>query len=361
MSDESTIRMIELYNEEAEAPMFLAEFFKSPARNFHNTEEVEIDILRDDEDVAVVIQDLTVAPRSNQNNVFTNKLFVPPIYDEELAITAFNLIKRQPGVDPFQDPNFGANALREAFSGFAKLERKIRRAIELQASQVLQSGVLTLTDGAGNTLFSLDFSPKSTHFVTVAADWAADGTTGDPLADLESLSNVIRRDGKKRPDRLIFGADAMNRFLANPKVIEELNFRRAALIDMAPVDRGNGATFRGTIRVGHYMMEMWMYDGFFSAPTTGTPTPYVGEDRVIMLSSDGRLDLTFGSIPLLASPESRALPFLPSQIRSTDRGMALTTNSWLTPNNKALMVSAGTRPLCIPTALDTFGALDVVA
>ena len=35
----------------------------------------------------------------------------------------------------------------------------------------------------------------------------------------------------------------------------------------------------------------------------------------------------------------------------------LTTNAWVTPNNKHVMVSAGTRPLTIPTAIDTFACL----
>jgi hypothetical protein len=360
MSDASTTRMIEMYLEEAEAPGFLAGFFSSPARNFHNTEKIEIDVIRDDEQIAIVISDLSVGPRANESNVFTNKAFTPPILDEKGAIKAYDLIQRRAGANPFDDPDFGANATFESFTIFRKLERKIRRTVELMASQVLQTGILTLTDSAGTELFGLDFQPKATHFITTGATWELDGSAGDPIADLEALALVIRRDGKQKPDRLIFGEDAMRRFLANPKVKDQLNFRRGDFTSMAPQVRGEGATFRGTVFLGHYEFEMWMYDGFFTDPVSSAHAPYVDVDKVIMMSSGGRLDLTFGAIPMFITPDSRALPFLPSTITSTEGGLSLTTNSWVTPDGKTLQVSAGTRPLTIPTAIDTFGALDVV-
>ena len=51
--------------------------------------------------------------------------------------------------------------------------------------------------------------------------------------------------------------------------------------------------------------------------------------------------------------------FLPPRISSSDRGLDLTTNAWITPDNKHVKVSAGTRPLTIPTAIDTYARLTV--
>lgn len=359
MSDASTTKMIDMYLEEASAPMFLSGFFQSPPGNFHTSEEIEFDIERDTENVAIVIQDLSLPPNSNQNNLYTNKKFKPPIYDEEAPITAFDMIKRQPGQNPFQDPNYGANAVRQAFAIFRKLELKIRRAIELMAAQIFASGTLTLIDGAGASVYALDFSPKATHFVNSGAAWAANGSTGDPLTDIQSLATVIRRDGKREPDRLIFGPTAFNRFLANSRVQLALESRRGVLAELRPEARGQGATFQGWIWIGEYRHEMWTYDGFYMHPQTGAFTPYVAANHVLMQSSKARLDLTFGAIPLVAPPDSRVMPYLPPRIASEGRGLDLTTNAWLTPNNKAVMVSAGTRPLTIPTAIDSFGRIAV--
>ena len=356
MSDASTKRMIEMYLEEATAPMYLSGSFQSPPRNFHNTEEVEFDVLRDDEDVAIVIQDLSVGARSNESNRYTNKSFIPPIYDEEGAITAFDMIKRQPGVDPFQDPNFAANAFNEASRVFRKLEKKIRRAVELMSSQVLQEGKLDLKDQAGVSLFEMDFKPKASHFITTGVSWI--GGAGDPLNDLDVLAQDVRRDGKRTPDRLTFGRLAFDDFISNAEVQTRLDNRRMVLGEVAPQARGEGATFQGFVWIGHYRFEMWTYDGFFTDPATGLSTPYVTDDFVIMQSTGARMDLTFGAIPQIIRPDSRALAFLPPRISDTGVGVDLTTNAWFTPNNRNLMVSAGTRPLTIPTAIDTYGRID---
>lgn len=361
MSDNSTVQLIDLYLEEASAPMFLSGYFRSPPSNFHTTEDVELDVQRDGEDVAIVIQDLSLGPRENASNVYTNKRFKPPIFDEAGAISAFNMIKRQPGVSPFASPDYAANATREAFTIFRKLENKIRRAVELMAAQVLQTGQLNLIDATGAAQYTINFQPKTSHMATVAITWAPDGSTGAPLTDLGNLATVVRRDGKQEPRILIFGDSAFQRFKANAAVKSELDLLRSNTIAIAPESRGQGATFQGWVWLQHYRFEMWTYDGFYTHPQTGTQTPFVSPDNVIMLPENPRFDLTFGSIPIIVPPEQRALPFLPPRISSQGRGLDLTTNAWVTDDGKTVKVSAGTRPLTIPTAIDTYARLDVTA
>lgn len=360
MSDTSTIQIIDMYLEEASAPMFLSGFFQSPPANFHTTEDVEMDIQRDDEQVAIVIQDLTLPPNKNENTLYTNKRFKPPIYDEEGAVTAFDMIQRLAGQNPFSNPDYAANAVRQAFQVYRKLENKIRRAVELMASQVLQTGQLTLINAAGTAVYALNFQPKSTHLANAATTWATTGATGDPLADLAALATVVRRDGKHNPNKLIFGESAFQRFLANAKVQLALESRRAVLAEVMPQARGQGATFQGWVWIGHYRFEMWTYDGFYKHPQTGVATPFVVTTNVIMMSEGGRLDLTFGAIPMIMPPDPRLGAFLPARISSEGRGLDLTTNAWVTPDNKRVMVSAGTRPLTIPTAIDTVATLSAI-
>lgn len=356
MSDASTARMIEMYMEEATAPMFLSGFFKSPPRNFHSSEKVEIDIERDDEDIAITVVDLKGGTRENESTLYTNKAFTPPVFDESGTISAYDLIKRRPGVDPFQDPNFAANAMTESFSIFRKLERKIRRSIELMSSQVLQTGAVTLTDSAGAELYTLDFGMKASHLATSTVAWAG---ASDPLQDLADLAQLVRRDGKALPNKLIMGQTALVQFLAHSDVQARLDNRRMELGRVAPVSRGQGATYHGSVWIGQYSFEMWGYDGFYRSPTTGLHVPYVADTNVIMMGDQSRLDLTYGAIPMVRRPEAGPLSFLPPRMSDGDAGLDLTTNAWITPDGKSLKVSAGTRPLTIPTAIDTFAVLDV--
>lgn len=335
--------------------MFLASFFRSPPENFHNSEEVEIDIDRSEEDIATVITDLSTGTNVNSFDGYTNKSFKPPIYDESGTLNAFDLIKRNPGEDPFQDINFQANATRRAFRIMRKLEAKVRRGVELMASQVLQTGMLTLRDAAGNDAYSLNFMPKATHFPTVATGWDQTGST--KLVDLENLAVTIRKDGLTKPDVLIFGTTAWREFIADEAVQTRLDSRRGVLAEVVPQDRGEGATFQGFIWLGNYRFEMWTYEAFYNDRAASTITPFITDDKVIMLASEARFDLTFGAIPLIQT-DGRALTALPDRITSTEQGFGMTTNSWVESSGKALWVSAGTRPLTIPTAIDRYGCLD---
>lgn len=359
MSDAATKRMLAPFVEEAPAPTFLASWFKSPPENYHNSETVELDIERDGEDVAVVV---TGGPGNGQNenedSLFSNKELTPPEYDEVLTIKASKLLKRNPGENPFADPNYQASAILRTFKGFRKLQAKIRRGIEVMASQVLQTGQLTLINKAGVTAYTLDFSPKSAHFAAVGTAWSADGQTGDPMADIQARAAVVRANGHRSPDTLIFGDTAWTRFLIHPKVIAALSRDGLGLGALDGKDEPEDATFQGFIRIGSYKYKMYTYSARYNHIQTGVSTPYVGDERVIMLSSKARLDLSFGRIPILM-PEKRALDALPPRIMDSARGIDLTVHSWLEDGGKFLKVSAGTRPLTIPTEIDSFACLDI--
>lgn len=359
MSDAATKRMLAPFVEEAPAPTFLASFFKSPPENYHNSETVEIDIERDGEDVAVVV---TGGPGNGQNqnedSVFSNKEFPPPTYDEVLTINAHKLLKRNPGENPFADVNYQASAILRAFKGFRKLQGKIRRGVELMASQVLQTGQLTLINKAGVTAYTLDFSPKSAHFAAVSTTWAADGTSGDPMGDINARAAIVRANGRRSPDTLIFGDTAWARFLLNAAVKTAMTRDGLGLGALDGKDEPEDATFQGYIRIGSYRYKMYTYNARYNHIQTGASTPYVGDERVIMLSSKARLDLSFGRIPILM-PEKRALDALPPRIMDSARGIDLTVHSWLESGGKELKVSAGTRPLTIPTEIDSFACIDI--
>ncbi len=319
-----------------------------------------IDVIRDEEAVAIAVSDLSAGARQNVQTTYTAKEFKPPVFKEAGAISAFNQINSVAGQSPYENPDYMLNALDESFSIFRKLERKIRRAVELMASQVLQTGKLVLTDSNGATLYGLDFQPKSTHFVTVGTTWAPDGSTGDPMADISALADVIRRDGKVEPTRLVFGMSAFTRFLANAKVKDafaKTGLNRGA-VDR-PEPRGSGAKFQGFLEIGFYRYELWTYDGFYKDPQSGLLVPYIDPEKMLIMCEKSRLDLTFGAVPMIVAPDQRALPFLPPRLSSSAGGLDLFTNAYVSEDGSTVMVSAAARPLTIPTAIDTFGCLDV--
>lgn len=361
MSDSTTKRMIRAYNQMASPTLFLSGMFQSPAENFHSSEEVEIDIVRSDEEVSIVVQDLSTGYRMNSHDLYTNKGFKPPINKEAINVNSFDLLKRNPGSNPFEDVNFRTSLIARIFKGMVKIEAKIRRSMELQASQILQTGKLTLIDSAGVALYELDFKPKATHFPDVGIAWG--GATSVPLSDISALAEVIRNDGLGDPDELIFGVDAFNLFITDDSVKSLLDNRRmdtGAVVQMQK--RGNGGTYRGWVEIGNYRYDMWTYGGRYNHPQTGVKTAFMDPNKVIVRDSKGRLDATFGAIPnigkLMGATGPNLLPELPGRISNEGGNMDLFVNAWLTPDGEQLNAGMGVRGLLIPTAIDTFGCMN---
>lgn len=358
--DESTSRLLDAYIEQRTSPtLFLSSFFKLTERGIHASEHVEVDIRRGEPRLAVPVQDVTVGARKIETSKFENRKYRPAVVKLETPISVWSTAKRRPGENTFQDPDFRRAAREEAFMAMNECEDMTRRSVELQCAQILQTGVVDLKDENGVTIYTLDYQARPSHFLTTTA-WAADGNTGDPFADIDALGIAVRRDGKQKGTDLIFGTTAMVRFLASAKVKTRLdNLGLQRLQEVAPADRPDGATFYGTMVIGQYKYNLWMYDGYYIDPETLEPTPYVGDTNVVMVAAAGRRDLTFGAIPQFVPPDARAMQFMPSRMSSVSQQFDMTTNVWVTPDGSTLTLSVGTRPLAVPTALDTFGCLTV--
>lgn len=357
MSNTSTKILLKPFIERAPAPMFMSSWFKTPPENFHYSESVEIDVQRDGKSVAIPLPVLGGA-QENVNDQYSNKEFVPPILNESTTIPATGLMKRTPGESPFGDTDFEARTLYLVAATTGKLTDKLQRTIELQSAQVLQTGTLTLIDKAGNTAFTMSFSPKGTHFTTPTA-WAVGGGSGDPYTDIDNLADVVRTDGNVEPDNLIFGRGAWNRFIDNAKIQKLLVRDGLGLGSLKPPTRARNASFQGVVSIGAATFACWTYSAVYEHQQTGTLTPYMASNKVVMLSSQARLEGSFGAIPRFNAPGDHAalLPYIPQRVSSEALSIDLTVGAYFTQNRQGLVVEVGTRPLMIPVQIDGFGCI----
>jgi len=347
--------MVSLYEQDREPNLFLSGFFQSPEENFFNSEEIEFDVQRSGEDVAIPVRDISTGANILTLDSYTNKSFKPPVYKDKFALNAYKLLERRAGENPFENADFMSKALREAFRGVRKLESIYARALELQASLVLTTGTATLTDEDGAQRFTIDYQPKATHFPTAGTAWdQASPTIADNII---SLCDVIREDGLADPDLMIMGSGSFEAMAQDSDIQSRLDTRRLDMGNISPMNdpMGRGGKYRGTLDFGDHRLDVWTYAGRYSAPNGGASTRFIGDDKVIIMSSGGRLDAFFGGVPLF--PGEPALMGLPDRI-ATPGGRDINMNSWVTENREHLFVQASMRPLLVPTAIDTFGCLD---
>ena len=323
-----------------------------------NGDKVAIDIVRGGEDVATVVTKCT-GPNLNDFDTYTTKEFTPPAYGEAIMVDVCELINRIAGVDPYSAAytDYASDLIAKIMSGAERISNKIRRGVELQASQILQTGKLSLTDKNGTVVYVLDFVPKTTHFPTVSTAWSSASST--KLADLESLADVIRADGQIDPDKVTMGSSALREFRADTKVQAQFENPRIEVGQIAPRFADSGATFQGYVWVGSYRLEVWGYPDTYKHPQTGVITKYVGDDKVIMTSKKTRLDIVSARVPLPIGPDPRVAGLLPGRMISRQEDYDVTPNIYTSPNGKQVWFELESRPLCIPVQIDGFGCLDV--
>ena len=357
MSGAATKQMMKAFSQVSSVPGFFASFFTVRRDTIYNSDTIEIDIERDDEDVAAVLTDFKSGANISTFDQYTNKEFTPPSLGEGFELTANELTKRMPGDTPFDSVVYQANANALVMKKLPRIMNKIRRHIGVQASQVLQTGKLSLVDKDGNTVFTLDFKPKVTHFPTAGTVWGTG--TEDKLSDIRSLASLIRADGKVSPNMLIFGSDAWASFIKDTNVKALLDNRRYELGNIqAPAPIGGGE-YNGKIAIGPYEYELWTCDERYKDIATGNNTPFMSPEKVIVMSKGARLDAAYGGVPFVTEPDQRALRFLPPRLEEMGAGgIAVWPNAYVATNNKLVTGEVYTRPLMIPVQIDSFGCLD---
>jgi hypothetical protein len=369
MSGTGTTKLIKAYEQRIQRQRFFSSLFASPPENFHSTDKVEIDVIRQGQHVAIPVPDMDAGPRRMSMDDFVNKAFTPTVFNYDLNMSAANLRTREPGVDPYTDPVWATAATRRVFRLLGKAETMFRDGIEVMASQVMTTGQIALVDDGNNSVFALNFEPKDATgtlasgdlIVTVDTEWAADGSAGAPLTDCETLFGNVAAQGYDVTD-VALGSTALQRFLKNPDVLTQLNLLRADFGNINPAGQppGGGAARVGRMVIGGYDVRLWSYNATYLHPYTGTVTRYLPANKIVAWDASAPRDLTWGEIPLLpAAPGQQQLSFVPSRLSYGKAGMDFQVVAYVTQDRKNLVVNIGCRPLCIPTAIDSFACMTV--
>lgn len=356
-----TVRTLAPYLNTAPAPGFLSGMFGVDQDSYKNSVKVRWDVDRDEEDIAYPLESPDTGAYHNHDDKFDTKEVEPPQYAESFTVSASSLGKnRTLGRTEYDDPGFIREANERAAIMTGKLMKKLRRGVELQASQILtlETGI-SLVNSAGTVVFSMDYLTKSTHFPSAGTAWSS-ATDVQMRSDLKSLAEVIRNDGLSAPGRVIMGANSYEYFAnahAGTKFFDNERSDRGEINRLTTPGTESGQ-YRGTIDLGNYKLDVWTYGGRYKHPQTGTKTLYIPDDKVVMLSANMGFQTVFGGQFLFNNGQPVPLPALRGRGKMISQGMDIFFNNWVELNGSGITVQLLSKPLLIPKGIDTFGCLD---
>lgn len=354
-------KFITPFSEMREPTLFFASKFTSKPGNRFNTDEVNFDIRREGEPVAVAVTPGSAAdvagPEFIDASKHTTKRVEPANFNPGTTLTAKDVNSRQYGENPFASRDFRVALRAKMIETAAQLDKMNVRAMERMASQVLQTGTVDSIDRAGNVVFSIDYGAQADHFVDAAVPWSNPGA--DIIADLRSMGEKIKQDSGLNSTKLVCGINVVDYILSNDEIKDRLNFRRADLVSATmPGDVDRGATFHGVISAGPYRFEIWSYNQTFDHEQTGAKTYYLDPNYVIVMSDGIRLDrLTstparpFGMDPTLAS-------FNPGRLASSE--FDVTPFLWTNERRTVIHLELAMRALMVPVQIDGWGRINTI-
>jgi len=328
------------YDEIVGAPSFLQSMF---VKTFSVAKEIHFEVRRGNETISVDISRGVEGTR-NTFSKSSEKAIIPPYYNETFESTALEGYNRVFGESAeVNGTNMGNLASNIAYK-YLTVEDKVRRARELQAANVLEDGILTLSDG---TIIDYKRKANSKRDTSGSAPWstAASDVAAQILQDIE----FIRTEGKN-------GAKTFN-MIASTKVILALqgttfftnkanfNTDNVNLVDFGfPNGTPYGATLVGKFVVGTNIVFIWGYDETYTN-AAGATVKYLDETKYILMPTTGvRLEMAHGGVPAVTGSGDNAMPVI--------KKGEFVRMDYMDFRKKARVFETSSAPVAIPVTVD---------
>lgn len=248
-----------------------------PAATPSDTDTLDVDIIKGGRKLAPFCSPLAEG-RVIPGTGFTVNTIKPGYIKPKRPTTAADLLTRLPGQTIYSGgQTIEQRAQIKLGQDLADLMDTIDRREEWMAASALDLGTITMTikGETGDKSVVVDFGMDSTHKVTLTGTdlWADAGS--DPLAKLASIAQIIRKDSGISPNVLVLGSDAAAAFINNAKVQKLLDLRAVDVGEVKPMELPQGVTYVGRIRYPGLFVDVYAYDEWYEAESTGTLTPMV--------------------------------------------------------------------------------------
>lgn len=290
-----TTALVARFTESVEVKDGLQAFF--PVKTT-TSKYVSIEVMRMGKKMAVDVQRCT-DPNRNIFSRSTEKIFMPPYFHEAFDFTACQSYDLSFGRGIAPDEMNAKDLMVDALMELNEIKNKIKRSIQKQYADVLQTGIVTLKNGD-----NIDYKRKaaSLEVITGATSKWSDTVNSNPAVDLQRGAEFLRSVGRSSGAAInaIFGSAALANFLANSKMQASADFRRIDRISivMPEFDNVTGMSFNGQFAAGDFIINIWTFNESYE-DATGADVPFIDPNTVILLPNDFKGLTVFAGLPMV--------------------------------------------------------------
>lgn len=331
---------------------FLEMFFPTPQSAITNTRYINWAVKREGEPVAV---DVLRGTEGNNNtfSISTTKIIDPPYFKERFDLTQTDLYYRA-----WDTVNVSESAMQDYMTWVLdhtmSITNKIKRAVELQRSSILNLGTFTLNNGD-----TVDFKRNANSFINASVAWS-NASTAKPLDDLANACEFIRKYGFAEGGNYIaiMAEDAYAEFISTTQVLDRAQKFYLKLTDLEMQFRApNGSSYHGRFDAGSYTVDVFTYPQFYapagSAMDGSASQPFVPAGKVFVIPPNPNFITAYGAVPFLpkrgASPLGVAMPM-------AVRGQFMIAD-YMDERNTTWELAVSSAPIPLPTAINQMATI----
>jgi len=291
--------VMKMFEEKSAPKAGIRTFFKTPSTNMSDTLTLDLDIVRNERKVAINVERNT-GGNYNKFDLFANKEYQPPFYNEYTDFKAEDMFQRMPGSTEYAPLSNVKTAERMA-SNLVKLGHLIDRAEIKQCHDALFLGQVTLINGD-----VISFNKKATHDKVPSTKW--DDTSPTIFADIEAQIDVIEQDAKRHINEI--------NMVCDPKLIEYVIgavkstsadyqdpqlFKRSQIVMPEEVNM-SGLKYHGKFSIAGYNVFLWSFSDRYKIPVgyglanEGDETTYIPSGSAVLFPSDIRFDMVYAGV-----------------------------------------------------------------
>lgn len=332
-----TKTMLAAVKEMKPARTFLRDtFFSNPT--YSDTKVVEVDIVKGKRSSAPYVNP-KIAGQVIEGTGFTTRQHEAPLLKPKMVTEAEELLKRLPGENPYAQYSPEDRAAVKLGEDLAKLDDMITRTEEIQAAEALFTGKINIK-GEGIDIL-IDFGFTNTITLTGTDKWD-DFTNSNPIADLNAWrSDIVKKSGIN-PTHCIMATSVASNFINNPKIMDMLDVRNVEIGKIKPELLPNGVTYLGTITllgIDIYTYEEWYINDLEQEVSM------VPEGAVLLASTKADFRRAYGAIV-----DAELGTFMEDRV----------PKSWYEKDPSGRIIQLLSRPLLIPTRVDSYYAATVI-
>jgi hypothetical protein len=349
-----TSMCIDVFSDMLTPSTFLRSFFPSEQSY---VKYLSIQVERDYELISSDVMRGTEGTRNTFSRSQEN-VFLPPYYREFFDATEIDLYDRLFGSTAI-DMGIYSQLTATVARRLSMLKNKIERRYELQCSQILQTGTVTVVNGD-----SINFNRKAASLVAYTAGNNFADNAVNPYSVLEAGCTFLRQSGKAAGSTFnaIMGESAWGAFLTNSIVINRNKLMAWPLDQLTAATRGaTGYSYHGQVDAGSYRVNIFTYPEFYDTVATGdvrTSNPYIDAKKVIMIPENPRFKLGFAAVPqLLRSGTGMMEDAELAPLQASPYVVA----DYIDPRNTTHIFDIKSAGVAIPTAVDQIYTVTVLS